>query len=248
MFTQWLAADPKLEERITALHQRAMTHILKEDYDKAVADLTEAMRLVEKLDKKDDEKACWAGFLYLFRGLAYASQGNTLDKAMDDLTKIQFVPHEHEDFPEGYWAPLFRTAIRLRHLDFSSVGQVKAKTGREAKRSVIDILGGMGQDKTEAQSELLNTFVDLQGALGNREGPEAYAMMIYFLDKLGDHEMAAKHREAAKRETSHGTAPDIIAMVIDDAFQKCFARLAPEIEKRAVVIREARARNNESPY
>jgi len=165
---------------------------------------------------------------------------------MSALTKIEDLPHEPGDFLVGYWAPLFRAAIRLRRVDFSSVGQDKAQTGRLTKRNAIDILNGMGQDKAETKYEIVRIYLYLQQALGNRAGPEAYAMMIYFLDKLGDHEMAAKFREASKRENSYGTAEDVIDFVIDDAFHKCFARLAPEIEKKAIMIQKARTQNDES--
>ena len=42
-YTQWLAADPKPKDKITAVQFRGMTYLFKEDYDKAVVDLTEAM-------------------------------------------------------------------------------------------------------------------------------------------------------------------------------------------------------------
>jgi beta-lactamase regulating signal transducer with metallopeptidase domain/tetratricopeptide (TPR) repeat protein len=239
-FTQWLAADPKPEGRVTAAQYRGMTYLFKEDYDKAVVALTEALRLVEKLDMKDDDRACCAMYLYCFRSLAYASQDNSLDKAMDDLSKID-CSAEHAHFIIGYWAPLFRTAIRLRHVDFSRVGQNKAQTGGKANRGVGDFLNSIGPDKANTQYTMTMIFMDLQGAMGHREGPEAYAMMIDFLDKLGDHESAAKCREAAKRNCTYGTAKDGIDIPIDDAFQKCFARLAPEIEKKAIVIRRTRA-------
>jgi beta-lactamase regulating signal transducer with metallopeptidase domain/tetratricopeptide (TPR) repeat protein len=238
-FTQWLAADPKPERRVTAAQYCGMTYLFKEDYDKAVVNLTEAMRVAEELDNKDAAAAC-ANFLYCFRGIAYASRDNTLDKAMDDLSKVD-CSSEHTHFTVGYWAPLFRTALRLRHVDFGLVGQNRAQTGGKASRGVGDFLDSIGPDKANTRYTMTMIFLDLQGAMGHREGPEAYAMMIDFLDKLGDHESAAKCREAAKRNSDHGTAKDGIDIPIDDAFQKCFARLAPEIAKEAQAIQKTRA-------
>jgi beta-lactamase regulating signal transducer with metallopeptidase domain/tetratricopeptide (TPR) repeat protein len=238
-FTQWLAADPKPEGRVTAAQYRGMTYLFKGDYDRAVVDLTEAMRLAEKHDNKDAAASC-ANFLYCFRGIAYASRDNTLDKAMDDLSKVD-CSSEHTHFAVGYWAPLFRTAIRLRHVDFSRVGQNRAQTGGKANRGVGNFLDSIGPDKANTRYTMTMIFLDLQGAMGHREGPEAYAMMIDFLDKLGDHESAAKCREAAKRNRDYGTAKDGIDIPIDDAFQKCFARLAPEIAKEAEAIQKTRA-------
>ena len=198
---------------------------------------------------KDDERACCARFLYSFRALAYASQDNTLDKAMVDLSKSEDPRDLDEHFATGYWAPLLRAAIRLHRDDLSSVGQDKADTGRKAKRKLTDILNSIGPGTNNVQYDFMMIVMDIQRALGTRDGAEAYAMMIYVLDKVGDQETAAEFREASKRgETTRNTAIDGEDVPMDAAFHKCFARLAPEIEKEAIVIREARARNSESPY
>jgi len=228
-YTQWVAADPKPGERAGAVELRGITYLLKQDYDKAVVDLTEAMRLAEKLDKKGDMADC--ADLYALRSLAYASQENTLDKAMSDLTKIEDLPDIHGDWIAGYWAPLLRTAIRIRHLDFSSVGQGKAKTGRETGKPITDTLKSLGSRQDPEAQAMIRTFMDLQRSMGNRAGPEAWAMQIYFLDKMGDHAMAAKLREGAKRYTVSPADLDCFAEV-DAAFHKCLVRLLPEIKSK----------------
>ena len=51
-FSEGIAADPKTEEAASAVMCRGMTYLVKQNFDKAITDLTQAMHLMEKPDKK----------------------------------------------------------------------------------------------------------------------------------------------------------------------------------------------------
>ncbi len=209
-FSAAMAADPKSDEIVCMVQYRCMAYLIRENYEKTIADATETMRLTELLRESGDERAMFLARVTLinfFRAIAYAQRDETLDKAAADLAELraesQGTCGDEEDITR--WTALLHATILIR--------QGKTKTPDEAKRVLQAIECGFG----DADAPALAVVFLKKSALAN-----------------GDPAYAAKLREAAKRVKgepwtliSERIAPDIAPVV-----HKCLVRLVPEIEKK----------------
>jgi tetratricopeptide (TPR) repeat protein len=211
--SQWIAAGTTRQEKANVVCRRGMAYLLKQDYEKAIVDFNEVLRLVEK--PGDEEGVC------LYRALAYAGQDGTLDKAMNDLAKIEDIsPGGPDDF-NCCWASLLRAAARIRRLH--TAGAVK--------------------DKAQAQRDVATIMNDIQQAMNVWPSPEAVALMACFIDQdksSSAHAYVASLREVVKREPKKEFPLDdgTLLVDIDAAVCKCLMRLVPEIEKELKAMRK----------
>jgi tetratricopeptide (TPR) repeat protein len=196
-FSEVVSTVPKSEEAVMALSGRGFVNLFyKRDFDKAAADFTEIIRLTSK--EKDED----ATMVYILRGLAYAQQEKTLDKALADLTtalgeKESPAPLSEDD---QYWAYLVRAAILVR------------------------------QNKSAA--DLALAMKDVEKVLSVHRGAEAYAIAVAICEKQGNHAKAAELGETAKQKTEKPIDSDGLEADFAAAARDCVARLVPGIEKK----------------
>ena len=196
-FSQVISTVPETEEAGSALSGRGFVYLLyKPDYEKAAADFTELIRLASK--EKDED----ATMVYILRGLAYAHQEKTLDKAVADLTialaeKESPGPASEDDH---YWAYLVRAAILAR------------------------------QNKNA--DDLALALKDVEKVLSVHRGAEAYAIAVAICEKEGNHAKAAELRETAKRKTEKPIECDGLEADFAAAAHDCVVKILPEIEKK----------------
>ncbi len=104
---------------------RCVAYVLTEDYEKAIADATEAMRRTDTRNSGDET----VNAVVFFRAIAYAQRDDTLDKAAADLTRILSAgPGMAQgcDDEDAKWAGSIRSAILIR--------QGKTKTPDDMKK------------------------------------------------------------------------------------------------------------------
>jgi hypothetical protein len=179
-----------------------MAYLQKRDYEKLIADCTELLK------SRSFSGPHSVSPIPLWRGLAYANNKETLDKALADLTT--FVGYGDngdsmciDEYYPNYWACLLRAAIRFR--------------------------------QNKSPNDLLLAFEDAEDALRTYRGPEAYALSAYIFEKGGfsePHGYAAEIREAAKRDVQKPLKCEGIEANFAAAFRDTLKKLVPEIDKK----------------